>query len=73
MPDLDGNATHRLIREQAWGQDMVVIALSGYGQAEDRQRTQEAGFNGHLVKLVELEALTKLRMDLLNKGKTREG
>ena len=65
MPDLDGYATSRLIREQAWGRDVVIIALTGYGQEEDRQRTREAGFNGHLVKPVDLAILTNLLTDLL--------
>ena len=65
MPDLDGYATCQLIRQQAWGQDLIVIALTGYGQQEDRKRTKEAGFDGHLVKPVDLAALTKLLTDLL--------
>ena len=60
MPELDGYETCRLIREQSWGQTLVVIALSGYGQKEDRQRTKEAGFDAHLVKPVNLAALTDL-------------
>ena len=71
MPDLDGYATCRLIREQAWGQAVVMIALTGYGQEEDRQRTREAGFDGHLVKPVDLGALTKLLTDLLDRGSNR--
>ena len=67
MPEMDGYETCRLLREQSWGQGLVVIALSGYGQAEDRQRTQEAGFDGHLVKPVELERLTELLTSLLKK------
>lgn len=73
MPDLDGYATCGLIRERPWGKDVMVIALTGYGQAADRQRTREAGFNGHLVKPVDLEALTKLLTDLLSKDQNRAG
>lgn len=65
MPELDGYATCELIRKQRWGQDVVVIALTGYGQPDDRQRTQAAGFDGHLVKPVDLPTLTKLLSDLL--------
>ncbi|WP_052731031.1 PAS domain S-box protein [Spirosoma radiotolerans] len=64
MPDLDGYATCQLIREQAWG-GAVVIALTGYGQQEDRQRTREAGFDGHLVKPVDFRELLKLLTNLL--------
>jgi CheY-like chemotaxis protein len=39
---------------------IILVALTGYGQEEDRQRTQSAGFNAHLVKPVDLEQLERL-------------
>ncbi len=69
MPQLDGYETCRLIRAQGWGKAVVVIALTGYGQDEDLQRTKEAGFDGHLVKPVDLAALLNLLTDLLDKEK----
>lgn len=60
MPDLDGYQTCRLIREQPWGRNMLLIALSGYGQAEDKRRSAEAGFDAHLVKPVDLPSLNEL-------------
>ncbi len=60
MPGLDGYETARLIRRQPWGRHLMLIALTGYGQADDKRRSQEAGFDGHLVKPVEVEALTQL-------------
>ncbi len=65
MPELDGYETCRLIREQPWGKNMVLIALTGYGQDEDRRRSKEAGFDGHLVKPVDLAKLTELLATLL--------
>ncbi len=50
MPSIDGHETARRIREQPWGKDMVLVALTGWGQAEDRRKSREAGFNHHLVK-----------------------
>ncbi|HEX2524500.1 MAG TPA: hypothetical protein VHP35_20495, partial [Terriglobia bacterium] len=50
----------RKIREQPWGQTMVLVALTGWGQEEDRRRSREAGFDHHLTKPVEPLALTKL-------------
>ena len=50
MPTLDGHETARLIRRQPWGKDMVLVALTGWGQSEDRRRSKDAGFNHHLVK-----------------------
>jgi CheY-like chemotaxis protein len=50
MPVLDGHETAKLIRQQPWGKDMVLVALTGWGQSEDRRRSKDAGFNHHLVK-----------------------
>jgi CheY-like chemotaxis protein len=50
MPKLDGHETAKLIRQQPWGKDIVLVALTGWGQSEDRRRSREAGFNHHLVK-----------------------
>ena len=52
LPGLDGYALARRIRATERGKMMVLIALTGYGQAEDRRRAQEAGFDVHLVKPV---------------------
>lgn len=60
MPRLDGYETARRIREKEWGQPMILVALTGWGRDEDLRRTQEAGFNHHLVKPVDPAALMKL-------------
>ena len=60
MPKLNGYDACRRIREQPWGQKMVLIALTGWGQEKDRRRAQEAGFDQHLVKPVNPDALMKL-------------
>ncbi|MDB5335093.1 MAG: sensor hybrid histidine kinase, partial [Planctomycetaceae bacterium] len=60
MPKLNGYDVCRRIREQAWGAKMDIIALTGWGQAEDRQRTKEAGFDHHLVKPVDVARLKEL-------------
>jgi PAS domain S-box-containing protein len=52
MPGLDGYATCRRMREQPWGKDLVIIALTGWGQESDRRKTKEADFDDHLVKPV---------------------
>ena len=57
MPGLDGNETCRLMRQEPWGRRAVVIALTGWGQAEDRRRTRESGFDHHLVKPVQPSVL----------------
>ncbi len=60
MPKLNGYEATRRIREQPWGHDMAVIALTGWGKEEDRARSREAGCAGHLVKPVSLPELEKL-------------
>jgi signal transduction histidine kinase/CheY-like chemotaxis protein len=64
MPKLNGYDACRRIREQPWGREMLLIALTGWGQEEDRRRTDEAGFNQHLVKPVDPAVLRKLLASL---------
>ena len=60
MPKLNGFEVCRRIRQQAWGENIVVIALTGWGQEEDKRRSLAAGVDSHLVKPVDLAALQKL-------------
>jgi DNA-binding response OmpR family regulator len=64
MPGLDGYEACRRIRGQSWGQDICIIALTGWGQEEARVRSLQAGFDDHLVKLVSVDALRKLLRSL---------
>ena len=60
MPKLDGYEVARRVRQEPWGGATVLIALTGWGQEEDRRRSREVGFNSHLVKPLDLDALTVL-------------
>lgn len=60
MPGMDGFEVARRIREQATGEDAMLVAMTGWGQEEDRRRTREAGFAHHLVKPAELRSLRRL-------------
>ncbi|HET8781565.1 MAG TPA: PAS domain S-box protein [Pyrinomonadaceae bacterium] len=60
LPKLDGHEVCRRVREQPWGKDIVVIALTGWGQEDDRRKSEEVGFNGHLVKPVDYDKLLQL-------------
>jgi PAS domain S-box len=60
MPLLNGYEATRRIREQPWGRDIVIVALSGWGQEDDRARSRAAGCDGHLVKPLDLPELEKL-------------
>ena len=60
LPKLDGHEVCRRVREQPWGKDIRIIALTGWGQDDDRRKSEEAGFNGHLVKPVDYDKLLAL-------------
>jgi CheY-like chemotaxis protein len=60
MPKLDGYETARRIRKEPWGKRMVLAALTGWGQDQDKRRTKEAGFDHHLVKPVDAATLRGL-------------
>lgn len=60
LPKLNGYEVAQRIRETPWGASMYLIAVTGWGQDEDRQRSTEVGLNHHMVKPVEPAALEKL-------------
>jgi CheY-like chemotaxis protein len=64
LPKLNGYEVAQRIRESAWGRSMFLIAVTGWGQEEDRQRSSEVGLNVHMVKPVEPAALERLLAEL---------
>jgi two-component system CheB/CheR fusion protein len=60
LPGMDGYEVARQLRSRPESSSVLLVALSGYGQERDRQRSREAGFKEHLVKPVELQALAAL-------------
>lgn len=60
MPGMDGYALARAIRERPAFADTLLVALSGFGAEADRQRTREAGFDLHMLKPMEIDALEQL-------------
>jgi PAS domain S-box-containing protein len=60
MPGMDGCEVARAIRRDPAHRDVLLIAMTGWGQAEDRRRSREAGFDHHLVKPVDFAALRAL-------------
>jgi CheY-like chemotaxis protein len=60
LPKLNGYEACRRIRAQPWGKGILVIALTGWGQADDIRRSHEAGFDHHMVKPVDPNALMTL-------------
>jgi CheY-like chemotaxis protein len=68
LPQIDGYQLARRLRADPVTRDAVLIALSGYGEPEHRERSREAGFNHHLVKPAQPQALS----DLLNSLRKKE-
>jgi DNA-binding response OmpR family regulator len=60
MPGMDGYQVAQKVRDQAWGVNMTLIALTGWGQEDDKLRAQRAGFDYHLTKPVDPAALEDL-------------
>jgi CheY-like chemotaxis protein len=60
MPGMSGYEVAERIRNQPWGEEAVLFALTGWGQSEDVERAKAAGFDEHMTKPVDLERLAVL-------------
>ena len=60
LPGLDGYKVAQRIRQQVGLENVVLVALTGYGQDSDRQRSQDAGFDHHLVKPADFSEIEKI-------------
>jgi CheY-like chemotaxis protein/two-component sensor histidine kinase len=69
MPGMDGYETRRRMRAEPVLQDTYFVAMTGFGNEDDKRRTRAAGFDAHMTKPVELDAL----MSLLNEARERAG
>ena len=63
LPEMNGYDVCRTIRAQPKGKEIVIVALTGWGQDDDRRQSHEAGFDGHMVKPVDYGALLKMLSD----------
>ena len=63
MPGMNGYEVARRIRAQDWGDRALLIAVTGWGQAEDKQRSRHAGFDHHLTKPIDVAKMEKLLAD----------
>ncbi len=68
MPKRNGYEATRRIREQPWGKNIIIIALTGWGQDVNRAHSKNAGCDAHLVKPVHLPDLEKLLAELAGQG-----
>jgi CheY-like chemotaxis protein len=64
LPKLNGHEVAQHIRQQFWGQQMVLIAVTGWGQEEDKKRSKDAGFDHHMVKPAVFATLMALLAEL---------
>jgi CheY-like chemotaxis protein len=64
LPKLDGLEVCRRIRLRPWGQSMLMVAQTGWGQAQDRVRTRDAGFDAHLTKPIDPETIRDMLASL---------
>jgi CheY-like chemotaxis protein len=60
LPVLDGYEACRRVRDEAWGGAIVMVAVTGWGQEDDREKSRAAGFDLHLVKPVDHDELLRL-------------
>jgi PAS domain S-box-containing protein len=63
MPGMDGYEVAQRLRQQPGGTKMLLVAVTGWGQEEDRRRSQEAGFDGHMVKPTDPDTLRQFFTD----------
>ncbi len=64
LPKLNGYEVARRMRARPWSNGMALLALTGWGQEEDRQKSKAAGFDAHIVKPVDLDVLSKLLAEI---------
>jgi PAS domain S-box-containing protein len=64
LPDIDGYKLAQRLRATPWGHGAVLVAVTGWGQEQDRQRAIEAGFDQHLVKPIAAETVESLLQSL---------
>ncbi len=77
MPDMTGYDVARAARRRPWGESAHLIALTGWGQAADKECAQAAGFDRHLVKPIDAEVLSALldalRVERRSRGDAGKG
>ena len=72
LPEMNGHEVARHLRQHPRLKDVRLVAVTGYGQESDRQRSQEAGFDYHLVKPVDPKELQKLLAMLTEQARPEE-
>ena len=68
LPEWDGYEVAKRIRQEPLLHDIVLVAVTGYGQESDRQHSQEAGFDHYLVKPADFEKVRRILADVSEKA-----
>jgi CheY-like chemotaxis protein len=71
MPGMSGHEVARRMRLEAWGRHAALVALTGWGQDQDKQAARAAGFDAHLTKPVDPVAVERVLSELLAAGAPR--
>lgn len=66
MPGMSGYEVARRIRLEAWGQHALLVAITGWGQEDDKLQAKAAGFNAHLTKPVDPREIERMLVEFLN-------
>ena len=70
---MSGHEVARRMRLEAWGRNAVLIALTGWGQEQDKQAAKAAGFDEHMTKPVNLDDVERILDDLLSEAPAEPG
>jgi CheY-like chemotaxis protein len=73
MPGLNGLDLAQRIRRTDWGHDALLIAATGWGQQDDRERSRDAGFDHHLTKPIDTQTLQKLLAEVSRRPRRPDG
>ena len=73
MPGMSGHEVARRMRLEAWGRNAVLIALTGWGQEQDKQAAKAAGFDEHLTKPVDPDDVERVLDELLGDAAEESG
>ena len=73
MPDMTGYEAARRIRREAWGRKTFLLAITGWGQEDDKEAARAAGFDGHLTKPVDPDQVELLLANFLNARSAADG
>lgn len=60
MPKLDGYEAARRVREQSWGREVLLVAMTGWGREDDHRRSEESGFDRHFTKPADMSEIQQV-------------